>query len=106
MIELIEEGQLIKQFCKNFSFVNLLSDKILGCREKCPFCLAPCCYSMKDHAGSHQANQHYPVGIRGIHGANNKLQTYNCQSAVDSDIPYCYDFNKPKMKERYRDYKK
>ena len=41
-----------------------LFEKIMGCRERCPFCSAPCSQSFNKHTGDHRAN-HYPMGVRG-----------------------------------------
>ena len=68
---------------------EVLAEKVLGCMERCPFCKAPCKYTFKNHAGDHSALQHCPVGVIGWHVASDrKLTTYNCQSAVGSDIDF------------------
>ena len=48
----------------NRAAIRPLFEKIMGCREKCPFCSAPCSQSLQQHAGDHRAN-HYPTGVRG-----------------------------------------
>ena len=69
--------------------VDLLREKVLGCKEQCPFCKTPCKYTCKNHAGSHNALQHCPSGVRGIyHRDDLKLLTMNCQSAVTSDAEF------------------
>jgi hypothetical protein len=48
----------------NRDALRTVFEKIMGCREKCPFCSAPCSQSLQNHAGSHHAN-HYPTGVSG-----------------------------------------
>ena len=88
--------------------VDQLGDKVQGCREKCPFCTAPCCLTDKDHAGDHQASQHYLFGIIGIQeNSSSKLCTYNCQSVIDSDLRWCFDYNNAESTlDSIRNYKK
>ena len=69
--------------------VDLLVEKVLGCRQRCPFCNIPCKYTCKDHAGDHSALQHCPLGVLGSHdNKTQKLNTWNCQSAIASDLPF------------------
>ena len=85
---------------------ELLTSKVLGCIERCPFCEAPCCLTDKNHGCDHWAIQHYPVGVTGIIGEDRKLKTYNCQSAVDSSMKYNYDRTRPDLLEPFKDYRK
>jgi hypothetical protein len=87
--------------------VELLLEKVIGCCKQCPFCKSPCCLTKKDHAGDHRALQHYPVGVGGIRDDDdNKLQIYNCQSAIDSTELFNYDEDKPDRFEPYKVYRK
>ena len=86
---------------------ELLSEKVLGCYERCPFCKAPCCLTEPNHACDHRALQHYPVGVAGIHGKEDRrLRIFNCQSAVDSDILYHFEHTQPDLYEPLKDYRK
>ena len=74
------------EFAEGTDPVDLLSEKVIGCDKRCPFCKAPCKYTCKDHAGDHSALQHCPSGVAGYHKSKTeKLCTHNCQSAVASE---------------------
>lgn len=49
----------------NKAVIRPLFEKIMGCRERCPFCSASCSESLEKHTGDHRAN-HYPLGISGV----------------------------------------
>ena len=67
--------------------VNLFFEKLVGCREHCPFCRAPCCYENANHAFQHNVAQHRPLGVIGtLCHDSGQLVTYNCQSAKSNDL--------------------
>ena len=77
------------EFANGTDPFDLLRDKVLGCKEQCPFCKTPCKYTCKNHAGNHNALQHCPAGVMGIHDRDNlKLSIFNCQSAVSSEAEF------------------
>ena len=62
--------------------IDLLTEKLIGCSARCPFCRAPCRYECKHHVGGHVAFQHWPLGLTGRHWyASKELCTCTCQSA-------------------------
>ena len=86
--------------------VDVLLERVLGCKERCPFCRTPCKYTCERHAGDHNALQHCPVGVLGSYQENTKqLFTWNCQSAVASDLLFIF----PKtdgLLEPFKEYRK
>ena len=76
-------------FAKGTDPVDLLSEKVIGCTERCPFCNTPCKYNCKNHAGDHSAPQHCPGGVKGYRDkATGIMVISNCESFVASDSTF------------------
>lgn len=65
-----------------------LFDSIKGCEQQCPFCRTVCDESLCDHP-KHEALCHVPSGLTGSRDFySNKLNTFICNSAVESELSY------------------
>ena len=72
---------------ESVSIVDAFFEKLVGCRERCPFCQTSCQYENKDHAGEHIAAHHHPMGVVGIKWKkSNELMSHSCQSLPGKDL--------------------
>ena len=72
--------------------IDLLTEKMIGCSARCPFCGAPCKYECINHAGEHVVLQHRPLGVIGKYWFESKqLCTCTCQSAASCDEESGFD---------------
>lgn len=79
----LNQTELFLELTLSCPFKDVI-DNFLGCRERCPFCTAPCCEEkVSDH--KHRAFCHYPRGLVGkIWHHNSKLVEQCCVSSVAS----------------------
>ena len=73
-------------------FPSFVLDEIVGCRNRCPFCEAPCdAHSAGKTQGRHSATMHRPLGLIGVYDLKtNKLLTSDCCYNVASNYTFTH----------------
>ena len=63
---------------------NILSEALIGCCEKCPFCKEQCELTDPRHVGNHSIDLHRPACLGGVKGYSGELVLDVCNSLINS----------------------
>ena len=105
-IDSSDEGNTLS----NINLAPFLFNEIVSCREKCPFCGAPCdAHSGSSTSGKHSATFHRPSGLKGYKSKvfirNTRLFTDSCNSLIMSKETFMHSTTRKLKKfSKYQKY--